>query len=107
MNQKLRKRLDFAYKRLNEIEGISTAKPNGAFYIFPKIEAMKKGIWKDDKEFVLDLLHETHVLVVHGSGFCSTYGKDHFRAVILPQLEVLEKAFDKLEDFMNKKLKTN
>lgn len=106
MNQKLRKRRDFAYKRLNEIEGISTAKPDGAFYIFPKIEAMEKDLWKDDKEFVLDLLHETHVLVVHGSGFCSTYGKNHFRAVILPQLETLEKAFDKLEQFMNKKLKT-
>jgi len=105
MNQKLRKRRDFAYKRLNEIEGISTAKPDGAFYIFPKIEAMEKDLWKGDKEFVLDLLHATHVLVVHGSGFCSTYGKNHFRAVILPQLETLEKAFDKLEQFMNKKLK--
>ena len=107
VNQKLRKRRDFSYKRLNEIEGISTAKPDGAFYIFPKIEAMENGLWKDDKEFVLDLLHEKHVLVVHGSGFCSTYGKNHFRAVILPQLETLEKAFDKLEQFMNKKLKTN
>jgi len=104
VNQKLRKRRDFSYKRLNEIEGISTAKPDGAFYIFPKIEAMEKRLWKDDKEFVLDLLHEAHVLVVHGSGFCSTYGKGHFRAVILPQVETLEKAFDKLEQFMKKKL---
>jgi alanine-synthesizing transaminase len=105
MNQKLRKRRDFSYKRLNEIPGISTAKPDGAFYIFPKIEAMEKGIWNDDKEFVLDVLKETHVLVVHGSGFCPVYGKDHFRAVILPTIETLEKAFNKLEDFMKKKLK--
>ena len=55
INQKLRKRRDFSYERLNEIKGISTAKPDGAFYIFPKIEAMEKGIWKDDKEFVLDV----------------------------------------------------
>jgi len=105
MNRKLRGRRDFSYKRLNEIEGISTAKPRGAFYIFPKIEAMKEGIWKDDKEFVLDLLDEVHVLVVHGSGFSSTYGKGHFRAVILPQMKTLEKAFDKIESFMKKKLK--
>ena len=104
VNNKLRQRRDFSYKRLNEIEGISTAKPNGAFYIFPKIEAMKNGIWKTDKEFVLDLLHEVHVLVVHGSGFCETYGKNHFRAVILPKLETLEQAFDKLESFMKKRL---
>ena len=104
VNDKLRKRRDFSYKRLNEIEGISTAKPEGAFYIFPKIEAMDSGIWKTDKDFVLDLLHEAHVLVVHGSGFCSTYGKDHFRAVILPTLETLEKAFDNLESFMKKRI---
>ncbi|UCD14114.1 MAG: aminotransferase class I/II-fold pyridoxal phosphate-dependent enzyme [Thermoplasmatales archaeon] len=104
MNQKLRMRRDFSYRRLNEIKGISTAKPDGAFYIFPKIEAMEKGLWKDDKEFVLNLLHEAHVLVVHGSGFCSTYGKGHFRAVILPPMETLEKAFDKLEQFMEKRI---
>ena len=105
VNKKLKARRDFSYKRLNEIDGISTAKPDGAFYIFPKIEAMDRGIWKTDKDFVLDLLHEAHVLVVHGSGFCSTYGKDHFRAVILPTLETLEKAFGNIESFMKNRLK--
>ncbi len=107
MNDKLRKRRDFAYRRLNEIEGISTAKPDGAFYIFPKIEAMSNGIWKDDKEFVLDVLNTVHVLMVHGSGFCQTYGKDHFRAVFLPDIETQEKAYDKLESFMKKRLKAD
>jgi tyrosine/nicotianamine family aminotransferase len=106
VNDKLRKRRDFAYKRLNEIKGISTAKPEGAFYIFPKIEAMDQGIWKTDKEFVLDLLNEEQVLVVHGSGFSKTYGKDHFRAVILPTMNILEKAFDKIEKFMKKRTKS-
>jgi len=105
VNNKLRKRRDFSYKRLNEIEGLSTAKPDGAFYIFPKIDAMNKGIWKTDKEFVLDLLNEAHVLVVHGSGFCKTYGKNHFRAVILPTLETLEDAFNNLESFMKKRMR--
>jgi alanine-synthesizing transaminase len=106
VNKKLRQRRDFSYKRLNEIPGISTAKPEGAFYIFPKIEAMDKGIWKTDKEYVLDLLKEAHVLVVNGSGFCSVYGKNHFRAVILPTMEMLEEAFDKIEDFMKKRFAT-
>lgn len=105
MNQRLRKRRDFSYKRLNEIPGISTAKPDGAFYIFPKIEVMDNGIWKDDKEFALDVLHETHVLIVPGSGFNPIYGKDHFRAVFLPDIDTLEKAFNNLESFMKKKLK--
>jgi aspartate/methionine/tyrosine aminotransferase len=105
VNDKLRQRRDFSYKRLNEIEGVSTAKPDGAFYIFPKIEAMGKGPWKTDKEFVLDLLQEAHVLVVNGSGFCDTYGKDHFRAVILPPMDTLEQAFEAMEGFMKKRLK--
>ena len=102
--KKLKKRRDFSFKRLNEIPGISTAKPEGAFYIFPKIEAMDKKIWKTDKEFVLDVLHETHVLLVPGSGFCSTYGKNHFRAVILPPMDTLEKAFDNMEVFMKERM---
>jgi len=91
---------DFAYKRLNEIEGISTTKPKGAFYIFPKILSKK---WRTDKEFVLDVLYNTHVLFVHGSGFDPTYGSGHFRCVFLPPVEVLSDAFDRLDKFMKGK----
>ncbi|MBC7080669.1 MAG: aminotransferase class I/II-fold pyridoxal phosphate-dependent enzyme [Thermoplasmatales archaeon] len=100
MVEKLKKRRDFAYKRINEIEGLSTRKPEGAFYIFPKIE---KNAWKSDKEFVLDVLNEAHVLFVHGSGFCEKYGKNHFRAVILPPIEMMEEVFNRLEAFMKKR----
>lgn len=102
MVEKLKKRRDFAYKRINEIDGLSTEKPSGAFYIFPKIE---KNVWKEDKQFVLDLLNEEHVLLVHGSGFCPIYGKNHFRAVILPPIELMEEAFNRLEAFMKRRLK--
>ncbi len=101
MVEKLRERRDYAYRRINEIEGLSTAKPQGAFYIFPRIE---QNTWKDDKEFVLDVLNEAHVLLVHGSGFCSTFGRDHFRAVILPPIELMEKAFNRIDAFMKKRL---
>ncbi len=99
MVEKLRKRCIYAYKRINEIFGLETTKPKAAFYIFPKISLNK---WKDDKEFVLDVLKETHVLFVHGSGFCPIYGKNHFRAVILPPIETMEEAFNRLERFMKK-----
>jgi len=105
VNKKLKKRRDYSYKRLNEINGLSSAKPDGAFYIFPKIDAIESGPWKDDKDFVLDLLHHAQVLVVHGSGFCSKFGRDHFRGVILPPLDILEQAFNKIESFMNLRLK--
>ena len=91
---KLRKRRDFAWKRLNEIEGVYASKPQGAFYIFPKIPT------DNDKKFVLDLLTEKHVLFVHGSGFCPTYGAGHLRSVFLPTIDVLEQAYNRLEEFI-------
>ncbi|WP_456397106.1 aminotransferase class I/II-fold pyridoxal phosphate-dependent enzyme [Thermococcus sp.] len=97
---KLRERRDYIYKRLNEMPGISAQKPEGAFYIFPKIE---DGPWKSDKEFVLDVLNNAHVLFVHGSGF-GRNGAGHFRAVFLPPVEILERAMNSLEDFMKKRL---
>ncbi|MGD0644582.1 MAG: aminotransferase class I/II-fold pyridoxal phosphate-dependent enzyme [Candidatus Bathyarchaeia archaeon] len=98
---RLRQRRDFAWKRLNEIEGISTTKPEGAFYIFPKIQEV--GVrWKTDMEFVVNLLKETGVLIVNGSGFDPVYGKGHARAVFLPPIAELEEAFNALEEFMKK-----
>ncbi|KYC54411.1 MAG: putative aspartate aminotransferase 2 [Candidatus Methanofastidiosum methylothiophilum] len=101
MVSKLKERSEFAYKRLNEIPGISTTKPMGGLYIFPKVELEKR--WKDDKEFVYEFLRMKKVLLVHGSGFCPVYGKDHFRSVFLPTIEVMEDAFTRLEEFMKAK----
>jgi aspartate/methionine/tyrosine aminotransferase len=53
-----------------------------------------------DKDFVLDLLHEEHVLLVHGSGFSPKLGKGHFRLVYLPEIDVLREAFDRIERFL-------
>jgi tyrosine/nicotianamine family aminotransferase len=99
---RLRKRRDYAWKRLNEIEGLSCAKPEGAFYVFPKIHAVGSK-WKTDIEFSLDLLKETGVLLVHGSGFDPKYGAGHVRGVFLPPVETLEQAFNEIELFMKKK----
>ena len=97
VKSKLKERRDFFHRRINEIEGLSAQKPQGAFYIFPKIEDER---WLDDKKFVLEVLNRVHVVFVHGSGFCRTYGKGHFRSIFLPPIETLSKALDALESFM-------
>ncbi|MFP3985346.1 MAG: aminotransferase class I/II-fold pyridoxal phosphate-dependent enzyme [Candidatus Bathyarchaeia archaeon] len=99
MVKKLRERRDHAWKRLNQIEGISCTKPKGAFYVFPRINGVGKR-WRTDREFALDVLEKTGILFVHGSGFCNLYGVGHVRGVFLPPVEVLEDAFDRLETFM-------
>jgi aspartate/methionine/tyrosine aminotransferase len=99
MVQKLCKRRDYIVKRLNAIDGISCKLPRGAFYVFPKIDLDHN--WRDDREFVLDLLNSTGVLTVQGSGFGKEFGAGHFRIVYLPQETVLEVAMDKLESFIS------
>ncbi|MHA1916959.1 MAG: aminotransferase class I/II-fold pyridoxal phosphate-dependent enzyme [Candidatus Ranarchaeia archaeon] len=96
---KLKERRDLTFKRINEIEGLSLILPKAAFYAFPKIELEN---WENDKEFILDLLNETGILFVPGSGFCNEFGKNHFRMVYLPPVNTLNEVFDLLEDFMKK-----
>ena len=101
--EKLRRRRDYIVKRLNAIEGISCRIPLGAFYVFPKVNLSTS--WKDDHEFVLDLLNKTGVLTVHGSGFGKAFGWSHFRRVYRPKEDILEQAMDRLELFMHKSYK--
>ena len=89
---------DYVVKRLNEMNGISCSNPKGAFYAFPKIE---NNPFKSDKEFVLNLLKSKGVLAVHGSGFGTKYGSGYFRLVFLPNMEILNSALDKIEDFVS------
>jgi len=70
--------------------------------MFPKIHVTNDKY--TDYNFVMEVLNELHVLFVHGSGFCPTYGKDHFRLVFLPPIDtVLEPAMEKLGTFMEKR----
>jgi alanine-synthesizing transaminase len=95
--EKLKKRRDITVERLNSIKGISCQKPNGAFYAFPKLE-----VDVSDAEFVKDLIRETGVVVVHGSGFGPLPRSPHFRLVFLPQEEILNRAYDRIEDYMKR-----
>lgn len=94
----VKERRDVCLARISEIEGLEVQNPEGAFYMFVKLTDEK---WSnDDKSFVLQLLHEQHVLVVHGSGFSSEKGKGHFRLVFLPDVDTLNIAFDRIDTFL-------
>ena len=96
----VKQRRDVCLTRISEIEGLEVQQPEGAFYMFVKLT---DPIWADDdKAFVLQLLHEEHVLVVHGSGFSSEKGKGHFRLVFLPDIDTINIAFDRIDSFLQK-----
>lgn len=98
--ERIKERLDHCMMRISNIDGIECEKPGGAFYLFVRIT--RRDISSDDKQFVLDLLNEKHVLVVHGSGFSPEYGSGHFRMVCLPPIEILDEAFDRISDFLGR-----
>ncbi|MHA2374247.1 MAG: aminotransferase class I/II-fold pyridoxal phosphate-dependent enzyme, partial [Candidatus Thorarchaeota archaeon] len=101
MMKKLRERRDLIHKRLNEIDSIKTRLPQAAFYIMPSIDLRER--WKNDTEFVKDVLKETGVVFVPGSGFSEEYGASHFRSVFLPPPETITEAMNRFEGFMTKR----
>ena len=91
--------MELSARRLNEIDGVSTTKADGALYLFAKLDVEKFGI-TDDEQFALDLLREQKILVSHGTAF--NWDKpDHFRLVTLPSVEVLDEALDRLATFLD------
>lgn len=98
--QKVINQRNVCVERIAQIDGLEVQSSGGAFYMFVRLLDPK---WaENDKQFVLDLLHEEHVLVVHGSGFSSNLGKGHFRLVYLPDVGVLNEAFDRIEAFLRR-----
>ena len=95
---RIKERLDYCIERISEIDGLECEPPGGAFYLFVRITDER--LSSDDKKFVLQLLEEKHVLVVHGSGFSPEYGRGHFRMVCLPTIEILDEAFNRISDFL-------
>ena len=85
---------EFIYNAINDIPGLSAVKPKAAFYLFPKIDTKKFNIL-DDEKFVLDFLHQHHVLLVHGGGF-NWQAPDHFRIVYLPNMDQLKMTADRM-----------
>ena len=89
---------DIAWELLNEIPGVSCTKPQGALYLFPKLDPKVYPIHNDEK-MVLDLLLQEKILVVQGTAFNWPW-PDHFRIVSLPRKDDLEMAIGRIGKFL-------
>ncbi len=87
-----------ADRLLNEIPGVSSVKPRGALYCFPRLDPEVYPI-EDDEAFVIGLLQAKKILVTHGTGF-NWFEPDHFRLVTLPDVEVLEEAIGRIAEHL-------
>ncbi|MDR0997507.1 MAG: pyridoxal phosphate-dependent aminotransferase [Treponema sp.] len=95
---RLKEQRDLAVNMVNQIPGLSVVMPKGALYCFPKIDTSRFNI-TDDERFVMDLLREQHILLVHGTGF-NWKDPDHFRIVFLPDKDTLADALRRLGIFL-------
>ncbi|MDE1555085.1 MULTISPECIES: pyridoxal phosphate-dependent aminotransferase [Comamonas] len=97
---RLRVQRDVAWELINAIPGVSCVKPKAALYMFPRLDPEIYPI-KDDQEFFLEVLQETKVMLVQGTGF-NWPNPDHFRIVFLPHEPDLREAINRLATFLAK-----
>jgi len=93
---------------LNKMEGVSCQPAAGAMYAFPRVtlprrvieEAKEKGK-APDMLYCIELLDNTGICVVPGSGFGQRDGTWHFRTTFLPLEEHIDKVIERMSTFHN------
>ncbi len=90
---------DTAVGELNKIPGVSVVVPQGALYVFPRLDPEVYPI-NDDQQLVLDLLLQEKILLTQGSGF-NWPEPDHLRIVTLPWARDLAEAIQRLGNFLS------
>lgn len=95
MRTEIQDRVNYAVGLLQKNPYLKTQRPNGAFYIFSRVDLKALG-FRTDKEFADALLKEEYVQVVRGSGFGMP---THIRIVSLAPKEILGYAINKINSF--------
>jgi aspartate aminotransferase len=85
-----------AAELMNNIEGLSVSKPEGAFYLFVNI----KDISNDSIQFCKELLQEAGVAVVPGIGFGS---EGYFRFSFATDITTIREGIRRIEKFVKQK----
>jgi alanine-synthesizing transaminase len=96
---RLRRQRDVAYDLITAFPGVTCAKPQAALYMFPRLDPKMYPI-ADDRQFFLEVLQQTRVMLVQGSGF-NYPDNQHFRIVFLPHEDDLREAIGRIEKFLD------
>ena len=99
-NKKFLKRRDLVISKLNNIEGISCKKPDGAFYVYPNCKGIigkqtpNGNKLSNDEDFMTYLLEDQGVAGVHGSAFGLS---PYFRLSYATSDDILEDACNRIK----------
>jgi aspartate aminotransferase len=95
MRLEYEKRRDFVLRRLDRIPGMSCVRPDGAFYVFPRVrDAMGRVGCGSSVDFARFLLREARVAVVPGSAFGLD---DCVRVSYAASMNLLSEGLDRIE----------
>ncbi|MGI9493683.1 MAG: pyridoxal phosphate-dependent aminotransferase [Geminicoccaceae bacterium] len=83
--------------RLRQMPNVRLSEPAAAFYAFFRVDEMNSSL-----RFASDLLEETGVGLAPGAGFGANYD-DHLRLCFAAEMPLLEKALDRLGDFLQRR----
>lgn len=97
MRKEYKRRIEWMVPRLNEIDGIKCPYPEGAFYLFPDISALKVPAMK----FCADFFQQEKVRSAAGTQYGPT-GEGHFRLALVASMKGLEDVCNRLERFVKK-----
>ena len=95
MLERLRENREICLQALSGIAGVTLPKPDGAFYVFPKIDGLE-----DSFAFCRRLLEETRVGLAPGVAF-GTGGEGSIRICYAAERSILEPAMERLVKFLN------
>ncbi len=84
------------YEILREAEGIEPYKPQGAFYMFPRVSGLLEASGLNVHELVNKLLYDYGVLVLPGSSFPDKEGENYVRISFATSMEDIEEGARKI-----------
>jgi aspartate aminotransferase len=93
-----RVRRDLIYQELSKIKGLEVWKPHGAFYIFPRVSSILSRSKMSVEEFVDYLINKYQVVVLPGSGFPDTAGRDYIRLSYAVSEEDIKEGVRRISD---------
>jgi aspartate aminotransferase len=94
MLERLRENRDTCMEALSGIDGVTLPKPDGAFYVFPRIDGLQ-----DSFAFCKRLLEETRVGLAPGVAF-GAGGEGSIRICYAAERSILEPAMERLTKFL-------
>lgn len=95
---RLYEQMDYSWKMINQLEGVSCVRPKGALYLFARLDPDVYNI-VDDEKFILQLLQQEKVLLVQGTAF-NWPDTNHFRVVFLSRRDDMEEVIEKMHRFL-------